>query len=593
MLTLCYILVVLSCRTKSEQRVPYEPEPSSLKSDRREDDDDSAPVMSFESEQPLAELLSKVHGGRALHFGAQETWRRAKLAFPTAKISIEGVREFVRDCSMCQKYRNTDSRGLPSMTLSLKPDTYRKRVGVDHVTITPKDKLGNCCAILVVEHWAHFPQAYAAPDYSAEYTARALFKHFCTFGLFHEIISDPGSAFMSDTVRQLNAYLPIIHRVSLVGRHESNGCEAIGREYLRHLAALVQDEDIKDKWSADTSLPLINFMIASTPSSETGGFTPFQLKYGSEDASFFKLPAELKPGDNQFSEFIRQLDKNIQTIRRVSSKFQDEIKEKRSTKYPVPSYVTGDFVLWNPREHPNAHLDSKLSPPWKGPYEVISQDRNDVSCEHVVNRTRHVFHVDRIKPFFGSRQDAEQIARADDDQHIVSQVLGYSGNPHVRRSMTFHVQFTDGDVCQLYYHNDLTRTEQFQAYVTSEPYLFPLRHTAAEAKRLITTIRRSPIPLSTLQQACYLLLRFWDGDKYMWFDSLNLPEQYRSYWVKAVFTSFANSSHTTIKVHVPVFSSEYILDAYDIQVCTLLTLPRNGILVDHSLLATYPSLLPA
>ena len=56
------------------------------------------------------------------------------------------------------------------------------------------------------------------------------------------------------------------------------------------------DERIHNNWSDDTVLPLINFMLCSYPTSETGGYTPFELKYGSEDARYYRLPEELEVG---------------------------------------------------------------------------------------------------------------------------------------------------------------------------------------------------------------------------------------------------------------------------------------------------------
>ena len=53
---------------------------------------------------------------------------------------------------------------------------------------------------------------------------------------------------------------------------------------------LVLDERHYNNWSDDTVLPWINFMLASFPTPETGGYTPFQLKYGTLDAAHFRLP---------------------------------------------------------------------------------------------------------------------------------------------------------------------------------------------------------------------------------------------------------------------------------------------------------------
>ena len=221
------------------------------------------------TERSVDSMLNEVHGGRCLHYGASRTWARVKQRFPNAKISIEDVRTYVRECPLCQKMRNTGIGGLPAQTLSLKPDAYRRTVGIDHVTITPADKHGNCCAILIVEHFSHFPYVYPAKDYTAETVAKVLFKHYTTAGVFDQLASDPGSAFMSEVVGQLNNYFGVTHKVSLIGRHQSNGCEGTSKQLLRHLAMLVLDERHYDNWSDDTVLPWITFWLANLPTPET------------------------------------------------------------------------------------------------------------------------------------------------------------------------------------------------------------------------------------------------------------------------------------------------------------------------------------
>ena len=73
---------------------------------------------------------------------------------------------------------------------------------------------------------------------------------------------------------------------------------------------LVLDERHYNNWSDDTVLPWINFMLASFPTPETGGYTPFQLKYGTLDAAHFRLPdmKNLKPGVRAH-ELVKTLDK--------------------------------------------------------------------------------------------------------------------------------------------------------------------------------------------------------------------------------------------------------------------------------------------
>jgi hypothetical protein len=525
-------------------------------------------IFSLEGpEKPLAstldEILRQVHGGRNLHFGAAETWRRAKELFPDAVVPISAVRAWVQECPVCQKTRRAGLKGLPAVTLTLKPDSYRSAVGIDHVTVTPADKAGNKVIILIVEHFAHFPQAYAAADYSAESVARALFKHFCVFGLFDVLCSDPGSSFMSEAVRQLHLWLGVRHKVSLVGRHESNGCEGSAKQYLRHLKTLISDERLRDSWSDDTVLPLINFELCSYPTSETGGLTPFQLKYGSEDARYFKLPESLDKIEKPV-ELLRRLDRNISIVRENSRKLQQEIAAERARRdRPHSTYAAGDFILWNPREKPTDHLAHKLDADWMGPYEVLYQQKNDITCRHVVLHTIHKVHVSRVKPFFGTLEDALRVGKLDQNQYFIRSINYYTGNPRKRSSLTFNVSFEDGDA-DVAWNEDIANTQQMEEFIYAHPELFPLQYTAVEAEKRIRALNKLAITTLNVGENVYLHLRYFDGKDRAWYDSLGLPSTL-IHVVEIIPERFSDKARRVLLAYCPAFDARCELRAYDVQ----------------------------
>ena len=69
-----------------------------------------------------------------------------------------------------------------------------------------------------------------------------------TFGVYDQIITDPGSDIMSQVVTQLNQWMGVVHLISLVGRHESKGVEGTNKQILRHIRTLVADERCIKKW---------------------------------------------------------------------------------------------------------------------------------------------------------------------------------------------------------------------------------------------------------------------------------------------------------------------------------------------------------
>jgi hypothetical protein len=463
---------------------------------------------------------------------------------------------------MCQKMRDTGIKGLPSQTLSLKPPTYRRTIGMDHVTITPADKHGFKAALVLTEHFSHFVQVYPVRDYSSNCVLEVLIKHYSTFGLFDEIASDPGSALLDQAVAELNKIFGVTHKVSLVGRHQSNGVEGSIKQFIRHLRTYVSDYRLHDRWSEDTVLPLIIFALNSRTTPETGGYTPFQLKYGSQDAAFFKLPVDIQPGAHS-KEIIRRLDEDLQTIRQLSFEAQSIlVEERKSSDAPHSHYETGDLILWNPRESPGDHLATKLSPTWTGPFEVISQSKNDITCQHVNMKTVSVLHSSRVKPFFGSIEDALALAQLDNNQFNIVSINYFTGNPHLRTSMSFNVTFADETV-DLDFNHDFADSQQFHDYTRSKPILFPLTGTRSAMLKAIALKRKTPITDYSIGQTVHLDLRIFDGMKAAWFDSLNLPDKPKAWVTATSLLRWQSPQHTSIVCSIPAFRSTIILNSYD------------------------------
>jgi hypothetical protein len=159
---------------------------------------------------------------------------------------------------------------------------------MDHFDVSPPDKYGNKGCLLFVDHFTHFPVAYPVKSYDAETTADVILQHLLTWGPYEQIACDPGSAFTSDLVQGLvNKGLAFNMKVSLVDRPQSNGCEGSVKQYLRHLKTIVHDKRMVEHWGKPSIMAIINYHLASFPTSETGRYTPRQLMLGSLDGKAY------------------------------------------------------------------------------------------------------------------------------------------------------------------------------------------------------------------------------------------------------------------------------------------------------------------
>jgi hypothetical protein len=405
-----------------------------------------ATIASITEKPSLQDMFQAVHGGRSLHHGAKRTYLALCSRYPGHGIPLRVIQDLVSECPICQKDR------IPLTTIPhnhvLQTLMHHKRtIGMDHVTVTPADEDGFVGLLLLVELDTKFPQAYPVRDYTAETVAIVLFKHFCTFGSYDSIFSDPGSSFTSDVVRHLNHWLGIPHHVSLIGRHESNGTEHVNGLFMGHLRRLVHDERLTTKWASDTVLPLINHALATLPNSELGGLSPAELKFGTMDFKRFQLPPPLVPG-TPYSSLVHQLNTNLATVRSITAQFQTELRQARQSPTPAThqnKFQSGDLILWNPRENTHSFRSSKLAPKLLGPYMVLSQDNNDINCEHVVTNNKHTFHADRVTPYIGSKLSAERIGLLDREEYIVDSILTHRGSFSRLRSLEFLVRWKGYD----------------------------------------------------------------------------------------------------------------------------------------------------
>ena len=212
---------------------------------------------------------------------------------------------------------------------------------------------------------------------------------------------------------------------------------------------------------------------------------------------------------------------------------------------------------------------------------------------HVNLKVREEFHVNRAKPFFGTRQDALEIAKLDKNQFLIVGFNYFEGNPHARKTLKFNITFEDETVNRKF-DADLAATAQFESYVESQKFLFPLRYaTRQDARRAITALNKTAITICGPKDKIFLDLRFFDGTSAMWFDSLQLPEKGKVYVMEAVVESWDNKTKTAVKVKVKLLSVSFILKTYDVQSCVYL--PREvdrskHVVVDKELIRLHPAI---
>jgi hypothetical protein len=317
-----------------------------------------------------------------------------------------------------------------------------------------------------------------------------------------------------------------------------------------------------------------------------------EATFGSDADTYLRLPADL-PDLSRVNEYVRLLNDNLSHIRSVSKQFQDALVKERTAPNDagVNEYVPGDFVLF--MDDASVSRETKLSPRFKGPYLVILQRKNDVECKHLVQLTVHTFHVEKLKRFIGTQQEASDAALADQRQYLIDRIIAYAGDPMKRKTMQFLVRFLDGEELWLPYSPDLVNTEAYQDYIMQLKPLRVLQCSVHELTRRIAQFNRTPITDVRPGMEVYVDLRCYGWD---WYDLLDLPDKHvLTYVVKYVYRDYVGANRTKIKAYCPIFDETFTVANHFVMTygSDVVFDSATMILIDEALIARYPALLPS
>ena len=606
--TLCSVFnpshTVPTVKTRHSSTYEVEKKPSApsvpLTADSPTNNDTSAqePPLNPELHTPLElqltarQMFEEIHKSTPGHWGLRETWKKLNSLFPGHGLPMQAIAEWISECPNCQKTRKERSDALIPMVRHLKPPHARTAVGIDSLAITPHGPEGHTHILVIVNLFTKFAYLVSSKGCTALNLAQAVWQYWCNFGCTDMIISDRGSDLTSDLFAELVNLVGLRHVFSIADKH-ANGTERLIKEAQRHLRAIVYDSRVEDVFTDPTVIPCVQYIMNSHTSSETS-FTPFELMFGSEDLPYTQLLDDTDPGGIDITHsFLRKLNANLAKLRTASQQYQAQLVAERqggekSKEVPNNTYQAGDFVTFDsgPKPHP------KMSCRYKGPYEVVKQYRNDVDCRNMITGAIVQYSLSDLQPFFcHSRDEAFDAAMRDQQQFMVKRIVSYTGDSRTRTSMTFKVEFVDGDIRSLPWSPDLL-CEEYYKFCESRPYLFHLTLDTRMAKKWKTQLNRQDISAVKPGDLVYLDLRFF-GDA--WYESLQLPDfDTTSYVMEMRYTKwYHKSSKRKITGNLILLTQHsYSLDGYLVHCWGSVKVfdPSTMVLVNDDMIKRYPNI---
>jgi hypothetical protein len=363
-------------------------------------------------------------------------------------------------------------------------------------------------------------------DKSALSAARAIFTYFATYGMCEVVHSDLGSDFTSTTVYELlDGWCGVRQTFALQRNPQADGVEPMVKEVLRHITALVYDDDVETDWAQPENLGAVQLCVNEYSES---GVSPLAATFGELDAKYFDIPA-YKEGMCSHP-YVERLGKLLGELRAKSAAFhqrQHDLVDKRKTKgveMKQNVYQPGDFVLYKLEKR---EKETKVRPKNKGPYQVIGHKvgSNHVQVRDLVYDHCLVFDCKDLTVCVCTTDEAVKAARKDDQQHQVDAVIASRGEYLHRTKMTFLVRFGDGEELWLDWSPDITNTRAFEEYCMASRYkmLQLLVLTGLQVKAVQQGHKRELIPVALYGSTVYVNLRSYGAD---WYDGRDkLPDK--------------------------------------------------------------------
>ncbi|KAK8771069.1 hypothetical protein V5799_025687 [Amblyomma americanum] len=336
---------------------------------------------------------------RAGHQGVQRTVSRITEEFFWPGVQSD-VKRFVRSCDVCQ--RTVPKGRVGPVALGKMPaiDLPFQRVAIDIVgPISPVSAKGNRYVFTLVDVATRYPDAIPLSTIDNIQVAEGLVEMFSHYGFPREVLSDRGSNFTSELMKEVNRLLSVRQLLTTPYHPMCNGLVERFSGTLKNMIKKMCQERPTD-WNR--YLRALLFAYREVPQTSLG-FLPFEMLYGravrgplailKERWANKEIASDLKTTYTYVFELRDKLEETCRLAHQGLERARECYKGYFDKKATHRNLNPGDKALiLLPTDH------NKLLMQWKGLY-LVTQKKNDMDYELLINNTKKVFHANMLKKY--------------------------------------------------------------------------------------------------------------------------------------------------------------------------------------------------
>ena len=346
------------------------------------------------------------------HQGTKKTTDKVTSNFFWPGMNAD-ITRYCQSCDICQ--RTVHKGRMTKVPLGSTPliDTPFDRIAVDIVgPIVPCSARGHRYILVVVDYASRYPEAVPMKTIEAERVAEELVNIYTRLGIPREVLTDQGSQFTSNVMKEVSRLLSIKGLVTTPYNPKCNGLVERFNGTLKMMLKKMCDEKPKD-W--DRYIGPLLFAYRETPQESTG-FAPFEILYGRTVRGPMQILKELwtkeieHPETKSTYQYVLDLRDRLEQTCQIAKDALSKAKVKHKKYYDKKArsrqYEVGDEVLLLlPTDN------NKLLMQWRGPYEIVKKQSSMDYTVDLGNRLK-TFHINLLKKYIRRSDETVELSEA-------------------------------------------------------------------------------------------------------------------------------------------------------------------------------------
>ena len=264
------------------------------------------------------------------HKGFHQTYNKIRERY-VWKGMRNGIQNFIRTCNHCQESKIHRAVTRTEMLITDTPLEPFEKVSIDLVGPLKTTSRGNRQLLTMQCHLTKFIIAVTLSNMKATTIADALAKYLiCQFGAPKALLSDNGTSFVSEIVRELLHILRIRQLLTSTYHPASNGQLERSHGPLKDFIRCYSDRF--SDW--DKLVPFATFTYNTLVHSATN-FTPFELVYGRIARFPLKIPTHEKL--LTYNVYLQDLISRLNELHVTAGRNIIKSKERSKQQYDIKS----------------------------------------------------------------------------------------------------------------------------------------------------------------------------------------------------------------------------------------------------------------